>query len=72
MIDAGALGVLVFLHHWTMSNGIQLKIVNPSRLVREMFERTRLNCVFDISSLEEALEILAPPNISPFRYAAAC
>jgi len=72
MIDAGALGVLVFLHHWTMSNGIQLKIVNPSRLVREMFERTRVNCVFDISSLEEALEILAPPNISPFRYAAAC
>ena len=72
MIDAGALGVLVFLHHWTMSNGIQLKIVNPSTLVHEMFVRTRLNCVLDISSLEEALDILAPPSHSPMRYAAVC
>lgn len=72
MMDAGALGVLVFVHHWTQANGIQLKLVNPSSFVREMMERTRLNCVFDISSLEDALSILVTPTEPSFRYAAAC
>ena len=72
MIDAGALGMLVFLHHWGMENGIRLKIVNPSHLVREMFVRTRLNCVFDIATLEDVLEILAPTSEGPSRFAAAC
>lgn len=72
MIDAGALGMLVFLHHWSAERGIRLKIVNPAPLVRDMFERTRLNCVFDISSLEDALSILAPASEIPPRYATAC
>jgi anti-anti-sigma factor len=58
MLDGGGLGVLVFLHRWTRDNGIQLKIVNPSGFVREMLDRTRLSCVFNISSVEDAVEIL--------------
>ena len=42
-MDAGGLNSLVSLHHWTRNHGIQLKLVHPSGLVREMLTRTRLN-----------------------------
>jgi anti-anti-sigma factor len=58
MLDGGGLGILVFLHRWTHDNHIQLKLVNPSPFVREMLDRTRLTCVFNISSMEDAVEIL--------------
>jgi anti-anti-sigma factor len=67
MVDGGGLGMLVFLHRWTRDNDIQLKLVNPSSFVREMLGRTRLTCVFNISSVDDAVEILctavtAPPD----------
>jgi anti-anti-sigma factor len=58
ILDGGGLGMLVFLQRWTKENGIQLKLVNPSDLVREMLDRTHLTEVFDISSVGDALEIL--------------
>ena len=58
MLDGGGLGLLVFLHRWTRDNGIQLKMVNPSGFVREMLDHTRLSRVFNISSVEDAVEIL--------------
>jgi anti-anti-sigma factor len=58
MLDGGGLGMLVFLHRWTRDNGIQLKLVNPSTFVREVLDRTRLSCVFNISSVEDVVEIL--------------
>ena len=44
-LDGGGLGTLVFLHYWTSANGIQLKLVNPSQLVRKMIELTGLTSV---------------------------
>ncbi len=58
MLDGGGLGMLVFLHRWTRDNAIQLKLVNPSDFVRQMLDRTRLSRVFDISSVDDAVEIL--------------
>jgi anti-anti-sigma factor len=58
MLDGGGLGMLVFLHRWTRDHGIQLKLVNPSAFVREMLDRTHLSCVFNISSVEDVVEIL--------------
>src|SRR6516225_7292049 len=58
MLDGGGLGLLVFLHRWTRVRNIQLKLVNPSSFVREMLDRTRLTCVFNISSVDDAIEIL--------------
>jgi anti-anti-sigma factor len=49
-IDAAGLSALVSLHHWSRSRGIQLKLVNPSRFVLGVLNRTRLSLVFDISS----------------------
>jgi anti-anti-sigma factor len=57
-LDGSGLGMLVFLHRWTHDNSVQLKLVNPSPLVREMLERTRLTNVLRVSSVEEALTIL--------------
>jgi anti-anti-sigma factor len=59
MIDAGGLNALVGLHHWTRSHGIQLKLVNPSHFVKEVLLTTGLDRVFDISSLHDALIVLA-------------
>src|ERR1700694_5866215 len=61
-MDAGGLNALVSLHHWTRHHGIQLKLVHPARLVHEMLTRTRLNRVFDISSLRDILMILSGPD----------
>jgi anti-anti-sigma factor len=58
MLDGGGLGMLVFLHRWTRDRGIQLKLVNPSTFVREVLDRTRLSCVFNISSVDDVVEIL--------------
>src|SRR6202142_547640 len=58
-MDAGGLNALVSLHHWTRNHGIQLKLVNPSRLVREMLTCTHLNRLFDMSSLRDAMAILS-------------
>jgi anti-anti-sigma factor len=59
MIDAGGLNTLVGLHHWTRSHGIQLKLVDPSQFVKEVLLTTGLDHVFDISSLHDALIVLA-------------
>ncbi len=48
----------------THNHGIQLKLVNPSAFVREMLTRTRLNRVFDISSLHDALRVLSDVDCS--------
>ncbi len=60
-LDGSGLGTLVSLYCWTTDNGVQLKLVNPSHMVREMLERTRLAGIFDLSTMDEALMILRSP-----------
>jgi anti-anti-sigma factor len=69
-MDAGGLNALVSLYHWTRNHGIQLKLTQPSRLVHEMLTRTRLNRVFEISSLHDALAILSGSDCHHAKYAA--
>ena len=57
MLDGRGLGMLVFLHNWSCSNGIQLKLVNPSKLVREVLELTGLTSVLHISSVDDVIEM---------------
>jgi len=57
MVDAGGLGVLVSLRNWACAKDIQLKLVNPSRLVRKTLELTRLTSVLHISSVEDVIQI---------------
>src|SRR5215469_5313773 len=50
MMDARGLGMLVSLHNWACANSVQLKVVNPSKFVREVLELTRLTSVLHVSS----------------------
>jgi len=71
-IDAGGLTALLSLHHWARNRGIQLKLVNPSHFVNEVLYRTRLNRIFDISSLRDALLVLGGLDQEPLHRAACC
>ncbi len=64
-IDAGGLNLFVYLHRWTESNRTHLKLVNPRPFVHEMLTRTHLNCVFDISTFHDALEVLCTSEQRP-------
>ena len=57
-IDAGGLNLLVALHGWAEEHKTHFKLVNPRPFVHEMLTRTHLDCVFDISCLDEALSVL--------------
>lgn len=56
-LDGGGLGMLVFLHNWASARGIQLKLVNPSKLARELLKRTGLESVLHVSSVDDVIEI---------------
>ena len=66
-IDAAGLSALVSLHHRSRSRGIQLRLVNPSRFVLEIFNRTKLSSVFDISSFHYRLAAIAGSRSSESR-----
>ncbi len=68
-IDAGGLGTLLLVRRWAMQNSARLKLVNPPMFFRRVLEATKLNSVFEISSLKDALYILRP-GCAP-RYAVA-
>jgi anti-anti-sigma factor len=65
MMDGGGLGMLTLLHRWTRDRGTTLKLVNPNAFVRGLLDRTRLVCVFDVSSVEDAVEILCTAESVP-------
>jgi len=71
-LDAGGLTTLLSLHQWAQSRRVQLKLVNPSHFVREMLVRTKLDHVFDISTLDHALYVLSGAGCRHTRLAAAC
>jgi anti-anti-sigma factor len=71
-LDAGGLTTLLSLHQWARSRGVQLKLVNPSHFVREILVRTRLDHVFDVSTLDHALMVLGGPPYCHTRLAAMC
>jgi len=64
MVDAGGLGVLVSLHNWACAKDIQLKLVNPSRLVRKTLALTRLTSVLHISSVEDVIHIFCRGDLT--------
>jgi hypothetical protein len=49
--------MLVFLHNWADATGIQVKVVNPPKLVREMLEVTGLTSVLHVSSVDDVIEM---------------
>jgi len=52
-IDAHGLGVLLQLREWTLANGMRFELMNVSNPMRRIFEITRLDTVFRITSSVE-------------------
>jgi anti-anti-sigma factor len=72
MLDAGGLTALLSLRQWARNRNVQLKLVNPSHFVNEVLTRTGLDHVFDISTFEHALFVLAAPECHHLKYATVC
>ena len=49
-IDAGGLGVLLASRKETQSKGIEFRLINVTKLVRQVLEITRLDSVFEVTS----------------------
>jgi anti-sigma B factor antagonist len=49
VIDAGGLGALLSLREWSQANGMELRLVNLTKPVQEVFAITRLDSIFNIS-----------------------
>jgi len=71
MLDAGGLNALVSLHLWSRSRGIQLKLVNPNPFVKQVLTSVGMDRVFEISSLHDALIVIAGRDCREMRYAMA-
>ena len=56
-LEGGGLGMLVFLRQWTRDRGIQLKLVNPSRFVRQRLERAGLSRIFEVASIGDVMAL---------------
>lgn len=63
MIDAGGLGLLLELRQHTESSGIEIRLKNVTKLVRQVLGITRLDTVFDISMRKDLP--VAPLNQRP-------
>ena len=58
-IEAGGLGMLVFLQRWALDHDIRLKLFNPRPSVRQSLERASSMREFDIATLDEMMALLA-------------
>ena len=58
-LEAGGLGMLIFLERWAHDHQIQFKLFNPRKSVRDRLELVRSIRAFDIASLEEMMALLA-------------
>jgi len=56
-LEGSGLGMLVVLRQWARERGIQLKLFNPSRFVRQRLERSGLSRIFDVASIADVLAL---------------
>jgi anti-anti-sigma regulatory factor len=59
-IEGGGLGMLIFLQRWTCDRGIEFKLFNPTRDVRDRLALVSAIRGFDIASPQELMSLL--PN----------
>jgi anti-anti-sigma factor len=52
-IDAGGIGLLVFLRAWAQGLGTEFKLMNVSPHLRKLLKLTKLDSMFDIHSSED-------------------
>lgn len=68
-IEAGGLGMLVFLQRWAQDHDIRLKLFNPRRSVRDRLEQVSSMREFDIATLDEMTALLVHADRPPAQVA---
>jgi anti-anti-sigma factor len=63
LVDAGGLGVLMELRQWTQTRGIEFRLINVNRLVKQVLAITRLDSVLKISARAEVQSVTAGDQI---------
>jgi anti-anti-sigma regulatory factor len=58
-IEAGGLGMLVFLQRWAQDHDIRLKLFNPRQVVRHRLERVNSMREFEFATIDEMIALLA-------------
>ena len=71
-IDARGLGLLLELRERVQAQGIEFKLVNVPRLIRQVIELACLNSVFELSSRAEVLSMAARGRSTPVAQIVAC
>ncbi len=71
-IDAGGLGAMLELREQAESKGIRLELMNLSKEIRRVFEITRLDTVFRITSGVEFFPAVSRSRRAPVRPLASC
>jgi len=69
MIDASGLGLLLQVRNEFQARGVRLRVMNASRFVRRIFEITRLDSVFEVTSGVDAIPTSSrprPARVMPF------
>jgi anti-anti-sigma regulatory factor len=56
-IEGGGLGMLVFLQRWARDHGIQLRIFNPCKSVRDRLKHASSASEFDFAKLDEVMAL---------------
>lgn len=64
-VDAHGLGVLLDLRQKSMANGNRFKLMNVSHPLSQVFEITRLNTVFEMTSKVEYLPLVSRARHAP-------
>jgi anti-anti-sigma regulatory factor len=57
-IEAGGLGMLVFLQRWAYDHDIRLKLFNPRQSVQDRLDHAKPMREFDIATLDEMMALL--------------
>lgn len=58
-VEAGGLGMLMYLQRWARDQGIRFKLFNPRQSVRCQLEHTGSLQGFDVATLDEMIALLA-------------
>lgn len=56
-LDAAGLGTLLRIRQWCEAQGMSLKLINPSKQVREVLSLTALDSVIQLQPAESAREV---------------
>lgn len=63
LIQSSGLGMLLLLQRWSHGRNIQLKLFNPTSLVKHVLDRANPTPHFDFATLDEMMALLTRADV---------